>query len=73
MSAIIVDTVGIVVEGSVTRKYDATADQTTLNVDFKQAQELHDSLGTVLKFFAATQDGSSVPPIETFPGESPGR
>lgn len=52
--SIIIGTVGVVVQGSVTRKYDSTEDQTTLDVTFEQAKELHDSLGTVLKFFTET-------------------
>lgn len=52
--SIVIGTVGVVVNGSVTRKYDSAEDHTTLDVTFEQAQELHDSLDTVLKFFAET-------------------
>jgi hypothetical protein len=49
-----IDSLGIVVKGAVTRKFNGS--ETTLTVTAEQARELYDALGTVVQFFEGSTE-----------------
>lgn len=47
-----IESLGVSVQGKVTRRYDDAKERTTLIVNESQAKEMFDALGPVLEFFA---------------------
>lgn len=50
-----INSFGIEVPGKVVRIYDEASDSTTITVDAKQAQVVHEATGAVLEFVASQQ------------------
>ena len=60
--SVLINEVGIVVPGSVTRKYDSEANHTVLTVNAEQASSIAESLGPVLSLLGAHGGTPATPP-----------